>query len=89
MAKRGRPKGHKLSEETKKQISKSKTGQKHLAETRQKIRESVTKYFSSPAGMAQRTKMRTAYTTFWDSPEGQELKTRIGNGLRQQYHALD
>ena len=89
MAKRGRPKGHKLSDKTKKQISESKTGQKHLAETRQKIRQSLIKYFGSPEGMAQRTKMSTAYSAFWDSAEGQELKNRIGTGLRQCYHALD
>lgn len=43
--KRGRPIGHKLSEKTKAQISKSKMGTKHKEETKDKISESLIKYF--------------------------------------------
>jgi hypothetical protein len=42
---RGRPKGFKLSEESKKAISKSKTGQRHKQETRDKISRSLIIYF--------------------------------------------
>lgn len=43
--KRGRPLGFKLSEESKRAISKSKTGQRHTQETRDKISKSLTLYF--------------------------------------------
>lgn len=45
MGKRGRPRGHRLSAETKKQISESKKGFKHDEETKQQIRESVQKHW--------------------------------------------
>jgi hypothetical protein len=43
--KRGRPKGHKLSEESKKAISESKKGQRHSPETKDKISRSLIIYF--------------------------------------------
>ena len=44
--KKGRPLGHKLSEESKKQISRTKTGQTQTAETKEKIKISVKKYWA-------------------------------------------
>lgn len=44
MKSRGRPKGHRLSEETKAKISKSKTGYKHSEATKKKIADSVSIY---------------------------------------------
>lgn len=43
--KRGRPLGFKLSDESKKAISSSKTGQHHRQETKDKISKSLTLYF--------------------------------------------
>jgi len=43
--KRGRPVGYELSEESKKAISLSKTGQRHKQETRDKISKSLILYF--------------------------------------------
>ncbi len=42
---RGRPKGHKLSTESKRKIAESRTGQKHTEPTKQKISKTLTKYF--------------------------------------------
>ena len=57
MAKRGRPKGYKLSEVSKKQISISKTGCIHSEDARRKISESLKAYFASPKGKRARQKM--------------------------------
>lgn len=43
--KRGRPSGFRLSEESKLAISKSKTGQKHSEETKDKISKSLIRFF--------------------------------------------
>jgi len=43
----GRPKGHKLSDESKAKISASKTGYKHDEATKKKITESVLNYYES------------------------------------------
>lgn len=43
--KRGRPKGHKLSEATKLKIAKSMTGQRHSQSTKEAIRTSLLNYF--------------------------------------------
>lgn len=43
--KRGRPKGYKMSEESKKKIADSKTGYKHDQETKNKIKDSLLNYF--------------------------------------------
>lgn len=45
MGKRGRPSGHKLSEESKRAISESKRGQKHKSETKDKISKSLLIHF--------------------------------------------
>ena len=44
--KRGRPVGHKLSEESKRAIAESKRGQKHKPETKEKISRSLIIYFN-------------------------------------------
>lgn len=44
-SKRGRPLNHKLSQETKDKIGRSKLGHKHSEETKDKISEGVKKYF--------------------------------------------
>lgn len=85
MANRGRPKGYKLSEDSKKQISETKTGQKHTLKTKKKIAKSIRAYFSSAAGLAQRHKLKTAYTGFWSSDTGQEIRQVISEGLHQHY----
>ena len=43
--KRGRPVGYKLSEESKRAIAESKTGQRHREETKEKISRSLLIYF--------------------------------------------
>ena len=45
MVKRGRPTGHRLSEETKRSISESKTGQRKSTEVKDKISRSLKVYF--------------------------------------------
>ena len=45
MGKRGRPKGHRLSQKSKEKISRSKTGQRHVGETKSKISKSLKFYF--------------------------------------------
>jgi len=46
MGKRGRPLGHKLSEESKRAIAESKRGQRQKPETKDKISRSLILYFS-------------------------------------------
>lgn len=45
MGKRGRPVGYRLSEESKRAIAESKTGQRQKQETKDKISKSLTLYF--------------------------------------------
>jgi hypothetical protein len=45
--KRGRPFGHKLSEETKERIRQRRLGTKHSQETKDKISQSLIRYFKS------------------------------------------
>lgn len=45
MGKRGRPRGHRLSEATKNQISRSKMGNRHTLETREKISQGLIEYY--------------------------------------------
>jgi hypothetical protein len=51
--KRGRPIGFKLSDETKRAISKSKTGHKHSEETKDKISRSLIAYFRRKRPMSE------------------------------------
>jgi len=51
--KRGRPIGFKLSDETKKAISESKTGHKHSEETKDKISKSLIAYFRKKRPMSE------------------------------------
>jgi conjugal transfer/entry exclusion protein len=85
MAKRGRPLGFKLSEESKAKISKSKTGQLHDEETKEKISDSVRAYFQTPEGIAQREKTSVCYTNFWASAQGKVIAKLISRGLKKHY----
>ncbi len=77
MAKRGRPEGHILSDESKQKISESKTGQLHTMEVRDKIGQGVKAYFETPAG--KRTKKRTGrrMRAYFKTPQGQAQKEKI------------
>ena len=85
MAKRGRPVGHKLSQETKDKISKTKTGQKHGWLTKIKIRRGVKEWVRSPAGQAHKAKMKVFQDSFWNSPEGLQYRNELGNMMHQFY----
>ena len=85
MAKRGRPMGHKLSEESKQKISVTKTGQMHEQQTRVKISESLKKYFKTPAGIAQREKTSLFLSGFWNSQGGIEFRNSLSQSMRQYY----
>jgi hypothetical protein len=85
MAKRGRPLGFKLSEESKQKISESKTGQLHSEETKEKISHSVAAYFQTPEGIAQREKVSVCYTNFWKSAQGKVIAKLISKGLKKHY----
>lgn len=85
MAKRGRPKGHKLSEESKQKISVSKTGYIHSGRTKKKISKSLKKYFRSPAGIEQREKNILYLNSYWTSEEGQHFKESLGKSMSKYY----
>lgn len=51
--KRGRPLGFKLSESSKRQISHSKTGQRHKSETKDKISRSLLIYFQRKSPLSE------------------------------------
>jgi len=84
-ARRGRPKGHKLSEESKNKISATKTGQKHLVKTKKKISKALIKYFKSPVGRAQAQKTSLFLTSFWSSNEGLEFRETLGQSMHEYY----
>lgn len=50
MGKRGRPKGTKLSEETKEKIAAARRGTKHSDETKVKIANTLKEFFKTPEG---------------------------------------
>lgn len=58
MGKRGRPKGTKLSEETKLKIAEARKGINHTEETRLKISNTLKEYFTTPKGIQAREKAR-------------------------------
>ena len=68
--KRGRPIGHKLSEESKDKIRKSRTGKAQTGETKTKISNSLKNYFKSPAGINAKELMRQRWKNFYESDEG-------------------
>ena len=85
MTKRGRPLGHKLSEESKQKISISKTGQIHNKKTKIKISKSLKKYFNTPEGIAQREKTSLFLNGFWNSTEGVSFRESLSQSMRQYY----
>lgn len=58
MKKRGRPKGMKLSDETKEKIAAARRGRKHSEQTKEKIAERLKEYFKTPAGEKAKEKAR-------------------------------
>lgn len=80
--KRGRPFGHKLSEESKNKIRQSRLGQDHSDKTRVKISKSLNKYFNSDEGKKRkvvmanesRNRMRARWKNFFESGEGCKFK---------------
>jgi hypothetical protein len=83
--KRGRPKGYKLSDDSKAKISASKTGQQHKEETKEQIAESVRKYYKTPEGLAMRQKMHEFGVSFWNSEEGKSLRGNLSKGMKTHY----
>ena len=63
---RGRPKGHRLSKESKAKIAKTKTGQVHTPETRQKISNTLKQFFKEhPIGIEQRKARSLRMKLYW------------------------
>lgn len=56
MTKRGRPKGTKLSEETKQKIADARRGVKHSAVTKTKISDTLKEFFKTEQGIKNRKK---------------------------------
>lgn len=69
---RGRPNGHKLSEESKRSISASKMGILHTEAAKSKIAEAVSKYFTSP-------EYKEACTNRAEARKNRRFVIRIGN----------
>lgn len=84
-SRRGRPTGHKLSDVTKMKISNSKMGQTHTEETKNKISESVTEYYKTEKGMAQRQLYGEINSEFWGSYSGRLARNIISNGMRKYW----
>lgn len=57
MTKRGRPKGTKLSDKTKKKIADARSGTKHSENTKNKIAESLKEFFKTEEGAEAKKKM--------------------------------
>jgi len=85
MLKRGRPLGHKLSEESKQKISESKTGQQHDRKTKKKISKSLLRYFKTEAGQTQREKTSLYLSSFWNSEEGRTFRESLSQSMSQYY----
>lgn len=82
---RGRPTGYIMSEESKAQISTTKTGQHHTPKTRRKIARSVKKYFKTPEGKAHSKRMSIYLNDFWSSSEGLDFRESLGESMRDYY----
>ena len=89
MPKRGRPKGHKLSQESKDKIAKSKTGQKHRYLTKRKISRSVKRWFKTSEGRAQIEKNKECANIFWSSEDGLRIREEISSGLKELHKIND
>lgn len=86
MSKRGRPLGHKLSEESKLKISESKTGQVHSRKTKRKISKSLLSYFKTEIGQMQSKKTSLYLSSFWGSEEGLAFRENLSQSMSQHYN---
>ena len=86
---RGRPKGYKLSEESKSKIAKSKTGQKHSWLVKRKIGRGVKKFYKTPKGKAQIERMRNFQIDIWNSEEGLFFRNFIKEYYEINYKPVD
>lgn len=82
---RGRPKGHRLSEQSKKKISESKTGYTHSEEAKNKISASLMDYFETEMGQAQIERQREVHSEFWNSYRGKLVKSLMSGGLKKYW----
>lgn len=85
LVRRGRPTGHRLSEKSKRKISKSKMGQTHTDETREKISNSVIEYFKTEKGIIQRQVSSEIGSKFWNSYGGKLAKGLMRNGMKKYW----
>lgn len=83
---RGRPTGHRLSEESKRKISISKTGLLHNEKTKKRISKGLKKYFKSPEGIAQKEKTSLFVRTFWLTNEGKEIRGMLSVSMQEHYN---
>jgi hypothetical protein len=85
MARRGRPTGHRLSEESKAKISAGRAGQLHKETTKKKISRSVRRYYKSPDGKLHKQKMSDFANSFWNSEDGLEIRNILGPKMKEHY----
>ena len=82
---RGRPTGYKLSKKSKEKISKSKIGQTHTGDTKDKIRNSVIEYYKTDKGMAQKQLFGEISSEFWNSYSGKLARQIMKHGMKKYW----
>ncbi len=85
MARRGRPKGYLMSEESKTKTSVSKTGQIHSTKTKKKIAKGVKNFFKSEKGQEQIARTKEFMSGFWNSYEGIEFRENLSEIMKDYY----
>lgn len=85
---RGRPKGHKLSQETKDQIAESKTGYNHEEKTKDKIAGSVVKHYKTFQGLIQKCGYQNHGSHFYRDGSTKEYREFHNQIVNRKEHIL-
>lgn len=88
IAHRGRPKGLKLSQETKNKIALSKTNYIHTEDSKKKISNSLKVFFTTQKGLQNREQTHLFMSGFWNSQEGLAFRNDLSIKMQQYYKLI-
>ncbi len=85
MARRGRPKGYLMSEESKAKTSDTRTGHTHSTKTKKRIGKGLKNFFKSEKGQEQIARTKEFMSGFWNSYDGIEFRENLSEIMKEYY----